>query len=244
MNIDWYRFTYLFADFLIMLPVWLFIFLKRKDLRKEIFIVSLVTGILGPISEFYYFKDYWQPQFFYSPIRFEDFFFGFFVGGIAASVYDVLFDRHFSKKRNKHIKWLWFIIPFFLILFVILEFFIFRVRLNSIYASIIAFCVITFFIIILRRDLIFVSLASGLVMGLCMFFGYLILILVFPELFERWWTINNLSKVFVLGIPIEELFWGVGWGMVCGPIYEFFGGLKFKGGNDLHKFEEKFNEIS
>ncbi len=38
------------------------------------------------------------------------------------------------------------------------------------------------------------------------------------------WLLPNLSGVLVAGIPVEELLWAFGVGMVAGPFYEFFTG--------------------
>lgn len=200
---------------------------------------------MGPLSEYFYLVDYWRPEFFYNfPIRIEDFLFGFFIGGIASNAYEVIFDRQFAKSRNRKINWLWLIVPTILVFAVILRFFINNVGVNSIYASVIGFLFIAFIIIILRRDLIFSALASSLVIGFSMLVMYLIIMLFFPAIFERWWMLQNLSDVYILNIPIEEILWGMGWGMVCGPMYEFFAGIKYKGGNQLEQIEEKFENIS
>src|SRR3989344_3799099 len=53
-------------------------------------------------------------------------------------------------------------------------------------------------------------------------------IFLFPGIIQAWWKLENLSGVFVYGIPLEELVWAFGMGMVGGPVYEFFMGLKFK----------------
>ncbi len=107
-----YRYAYLSGVLLVLLPLWLFLFFHRKDLRYEILKVSLVIGIGGPLSELLYMRDYWRPETFIGwPIGIEDFLFGFFIGGIACSIYEELFGKHYSKRLNRKHHWRLFIIP-------------------------------------------------------------------------------------------------------------------------------------
>ena len=62
--------------------IWLILFLIRKDLRKEILIMSFFSTPLGPLSEKLYLRDYWHPEFFSNTaIKIEDVLFAFFIGG-------------------------------------------------------------------------------------------------------------------------------------------------------------------
>ena len=95
-----YKYAYLLGD-LILFAVWSILFL-RKDLRKEILTVSIIGGVLGPLSEAFYIRDYWQPQLFNGwTIGIEDFLFGFFFTGITASIYEEVFGKRFIKKASK-----------------------------------------------------------------------------------------------------------------------------------------------
>ena len=92
--------------------VWLFCFIKRKDLRKKIFFMSLWAGFLG-ISEKAFIPAYWVPQFktipLYGEIFLESILFSFFLGGVVAVFYQVLFNRglfkligtRYTEHRNK-----------------------------------------------------------------------------------------------------------------------------------------------
>lgn len=221
-----YRYAYLLGNLFILLPIWLLLYFYRKDLRKEILIMSLVLGVCGPLSELWYLKDYWSPQIFTgSRIGIEDFLFGFFVGGIASVLYKELFNRHISKRRSggHHWRLLFSFIAVFIFIFNAL-FFIFKI--NSIYCSIIVFLLVALLIYVFRRDLFIDSLASGIFLGIVMFFSYLIFLAVFPEAVTKWWFLNNISGILILGIPLEELAWAFTLGLVAGPAYEFFRGLK------------------
>jgi hypothetical protein len=79
-----------------------------------------------------------------------------------------------------------------------------------------------------RRDLLVDALMSGLLVGLITLVGYIIFSALFPGIVHAWWKLSNLSGVFIFGIPGEELLWAFGLGMVAGPLYEFFMGLRFR----------------
>lgn len=79
-----------------------------------------------------------------------------------------------------------------------------------------------------RRDLAVDSIVSGLLTGGIILGGYVIFLFLFPEAIHRWWMLSNISGIFVLGIPVEELLWALGLGMVSGPLWEFFAGLSFR----------------
>lgn len=79
-----------------------------------------------------------------------------------------------------------------------------------------------------RNDLFWDSLISGLLLGLFALVSYLIFLALFPQAIQKWWLLHNISGVLVWGIPIEEIMWAFGWGMVAGPVYEFFRGLRFQ----------------
>ncbi len=224
-----YQYAYLFGNLLVLFPLWLFLFIHRKDLRKEILIVSLLIGIGGPLSELWYLRDYWRPETFTGwSIGIEDFLFGFFIGGIASSIYEELFDKRHSKRINRKHHWSWFIIPVVALLVFVLNLLTFVFGVNSIYASIFVFIALALLILYFRHDLLAESLVSGLLVGAMMFFGYLIFLTIFPQAIYRWWILQNISGILILGVPLEELLWAFGWGMVGGPMYEFFAGLKFK----------------
>jgi hypothetical protein len=75
-----YRSAYLVGS-LIFGVVWAVLFTLRKDLRREMLSLSLLAGIMGPLSEHFYLQDYWQPEYWLPGfLRIEDFLAGFFLG--------------------------------------------------------------------------------------------------------------------------------------------------------------------
>jgi len=224
-----YKYAYILGTLLICFPIWLTLVLHRKDLRKEILLTSLVGGFFGPISQLIYTKDYWKPELFSNQtIGIEDFLFGFFIAGIAASIYEGVYGKRFAKRTQRDTNWF---VNFAMLVTVVFGTFLIltlSTNVNSIYASMVSFLVGTSIIFFKRRDLAKDMLFSGLFLAIFGLISYTILLAVYPDLITKWWFMNNISGVFVLGIPIEEIMWGFTGGMFIGPFYEFIVGLKFR----------------
>lgn len=221
-----YQYAYLVGNLAILFPIWLSFFLRRKDLRVDILIISFILGICGPISELWYLQDYWNPQTFIGTrIGIEDFLFGFFIGGIASVIYLELFNKHIKKYKDKNHNWR------FLFSFIAISLFIFNVlfyvlAVNSIYASIAVFLLTAVLMYYFRRDLFIDGLMSGIFLALTIFIAYLIFLYIFPQAIQKWWFLHNISGILIIGIPLEELFWAFSLGLVVGPAYEFFMGFR------------------
>lgn len=214
-----YKEAYLVGGLILGL-VWLLFFFARRDLRREVLSLSILAGIMGPVSEHFYRQDYWQPQYWFpASLRIEDFLAGFFLGGISAVGYEVVW-----RKKHECVCWLstnW-ILPVAAFLGLTLMIFLFHgVGLNSIYSSILSFLAVAAVILFFRRDLISAALGSGIVLAGAMLVFYIIYQGLYSGIISAWWRLENISGILVLGVPAEELAWGFSWGMVGGSLYEF-----------------------
>jgi len=207
--------------------IWIFLFLNRRDLRKEILIMSLIVAPMGPLSELFYLRDYWQPEFFNSwSAIIENLFFAFTIGGVASVIYEEFFGKKYAKRHlTSHQKYM-FGIALFGIIFMLTGCLI--LGFNSIYVSIFGFLIIGLFMIALRNDLLKNTLFSGLLVGIIMFVFYFIFGNIFNNIIQRWWLLKNISGIVIFNAPLEELLWGFSWGFVASPTYEFIVGLKLK----------------
>ncbi|MBI3631970.1 MAG: hypothetical protein HY225_00785 [Candidatus Vogelbacteria bacterium] len=222
------QYAYLIGDLFFAL-VWLILFSHRKDLRKEMLTMSLIISPLG-ISEIIYYKDYWRPEFIINTgfnFGIEDLLFCFAIGGITAVIYEEVFDKTYSQRRDsrrpKHL----LAIAASIILFIFIGNSLLGV--NSIYVTSAVMLLAGLAIIFIRHDLIKEAMMSGLLIGLAMFLFYtLYFLLLFPGIIQKWWLLKNLSGILLFGVPIEEILWGFCWGFIAGPIYEFILGIKLK----------------
>jgi len=232
------KYAYLIANIFFLL-VWLVIFWKAKKLRRPMLVMSLITASFGPVSEIWYFADYWKPEIALPlPIigGVEDLLFGFSIGGIAAFAYESFFIRGLCKCEEKKLKKEWFLLVFFGILGISMIIFNNLLGLNSIFASSIGMIIIALIMLYLRPDLIPNAVGSALMVAGIMFIIYFL----GQEFFSgghawvvRIWKLSNTPEgIFIFKhIPWTEMLWGLSWGFVWGPMYEFLVGariIKFK----------------
>jgi hypothetical protein len=221
-----FHYTYLVGD-AIFFAVWLVLFLHRKDLRRKIVSMSVIGGVAGPISEFMYLRDYWNPQLIGGfSMGLEDIIFGFAIAGIAAVIYEEVFGKRFARRHvRNHRRWM-IGVPISFVVWLLLS--ICGFGINSIYASIIGFIALGIAVLVSRHDLMSSAFMSGMLTGALMLVGYVILTHLFPGFIQAWWRLDNISGIIIWGAPLEELVWGFSWGFLAGPIYEFVNGIRLK----------------
>ena len=220
-----YQYTYLIGD-LILLAFWLILFFYRKDTRKEMLALSIIFGVLGPFLERVHLFDWWIPLTITgTPIGIEDFLFGFGIGGVASVIYEHLFNKRIKIKRTKKLKKERISLSFpFLILIMVVIFFgeFFILNLNSFISAISSFIIPIIIIYTKRKDLIKNSLVSGLLVLIASILGYHILNFITPGFFEEFWLFQNIGKIIIIGIPLEEHIWFFTFGAFIGPLYEYW----------------------
>src|SRR5680860_282366 len=76
--------------------------LKTILTRLQSFIISVITGICGPIADLLYTRDWWSPlTITHTPIGIESVLVGFMIGGIASVVYEDVFAKKVRVPFNK-----------------------------------------------------------------------------------------------------------------------------------------------
>lgn len=228
-----FKYSY-FVTSLLFLLVWLLIFWRLKALRRQILVMSLITASFGPISEFWYFADYWQPKLaFPLPVLggLEDIIFGFSIGGIASFIYESLFIKKICLSKSPKLKKEWFLLIFFLVeglSMIVLNNFL---KINSIFASSLGMVIVAAVMLSLRRDLIVNAFFSALFLALTMFLIYYLGQIFFPDahlwMTRIWKLYGRPEGVLILEhVPATEMLWGFSWGLVWGPMYEFLVGAR------------------
>lgn len=195
--------------------------------------MSVIVALFGPISEIWYFADYWQPEIALSlPIGgVEDLLFGFSIGGIGAFAYESLFVRGICKCEEKKLKKEWFLLVFFAIMGVSMIVLNNLLGLNSIFASSIGMIVAATIMLYLRPDLITNAIGSAFLVAGIMFVIYFLGQEFFPSA-HAWmlkiWKLSPTAQGVVIfkHIPWTEMLWGLSWGFVWGPMYEFLVGAR------------------
>ncbi len=214
---------------IVLLIIWFVFFLIRKDVRKEMVIMSLLIGILSVVTAHYWWTvDWWRPiTITGTKIGIEDFLMGFSSGGIMAVAYEILFRKRLYKTRLRND-----FHPDQNTILLLLAFFtawlFWGVGLTSFWASTIAMIIAAGTIFYFRRDLFLNGLLSGLLMMIISLFFYFTIILFSAEWIDKVYYFETLSNLRVFSIPIEEfVFWFLA-GMVFGPFYEYWQGEKLR----------------
>ncbi|RNL84680.1 hypothetical protein ED312_13405 [Sinomicrobium pectinilyticum] len=221
------QYIYLFISVFLCVP-WIVFFCSRPDLRRKILKTSIIGGLAGLAAEFWYFRDYWRPpsSVGLATVSPEDFLFGFFITGLAVSVYDVVFRKSISngeQRRKRHFA--------FLFLTGIGALFLLSNWLGfySIFVSSVAFIIFSIIMASIRKDLWIPLLGSGILTLLLIIPGYTVLFnLISPTYWDLYGLLSGTPYgATVLGnIPLTELLWYFSWGCMAGIAYDFASGKK------------------
>ena len=218
-----HKYAYLVGTLIFFIP-WLILFWHRKDLRKEMIVMSIIASFAGISTAYFWTQDWWRPYTITGTrIGIEDLLLGISNGGIAAVLYEEVFRRKLYKRKSKeeHNKGLLFLVIVNFIFFLVI---LYGLKTTSFYAflfSMISFCVA---LVILRRDLLISSLINGLLMVLMVLPVYYILIIFSPGLIDKIYLFDTLSGIRITGIPIEELVFYYLFGFVGTLFYEYWQG--------------------
>jgi hypothetical protein len=203
--------------------LWLALFAARKDLRHQQMFVSLFTAPAALAQVFWFYKDYWRPEYAWTihihgvPFGIEEILFSFFVGGIGAVLYEVCFKKKYRRGSVRLVSTS--AIALFGILFFMT---LYLSGLISIWASACSLIAASLAMIVVDRDLRMDWLMSSVLMFFTVIFIYLIWFAVYPDAVQKLWVPSGLSGTELFGIPIEELVWYTSWAMFSGVAYEFF----------------------
>jgi hypothetical protein len=196
-----YKYTYLIGV-LLALGIWIFFFVTRKNIRKEMLILSLIFGIPGPLAAYVHLIDWWRPiNIIGTSVGIEDFLFGFCMGGIAGVIYEYIFNKRvkIKKHKTKNFNFIFLLGLMFLIYFGLALI----LKLNTFASAILSFSIPTLIIWIKRRDLIKNSIISGLLLLIMAILGYNLLNLITPRFFDAFWKFENIGKIIIFNIPLE-----------------------------------------
>lgn len=223
-----YRYAYLIGS-LMFGAVWLYIYRKRPDLRKEQLFMSFAICILG-LSEHLFFGEYWKPQFIVAipaiNAGIESLLLSFFYGGIASTLYEFVFNdvlkiysRESQKQRTLEIA---VSILFGGVVFLLSWS---TLSINIIYATSIALISVGAFLVYFRKDLLLPALVNGVIMALLSLFILWLFGLLFDGVFDAWWQIDLLTGYRIFNVPFEEILWHFSLGFAVGPMYEVWKGF-------------------
>lgn len=183
---------------------------KRKDLKPYIIVPCLIGAIIGPLSEYLYFRDYWHPYTLLgqSVPGIEDVIFGASFIGLTLVVYPLIFKkREWHKHHRLHVL---FCLSYIIIGIALLISLVYFLKMNSVLASGIVCITLLLPLLIIRRDLAAPALTSGLFMALIAGTIYYVLFrFMFRNFLKKVWLLSNTHlgvRIFNY-IPLTELIW-------------------------------------
>jgi hypothetical protein len=198
--------------------------------------IMLKLGLLCcpyAFAEIVYIPKYWNPPsvfdittlFFNKLVRIEveAFICAFIVAGVGGVIYSVFTNQRvqpFKQRPQKFyeifVHWLVVLSPYFLC--PLLYFTV--CNRNIAYAGCIALLLGALLRIIVRPDLKKQTLAGG-IMFLCYYtVAFKCFDLLAPGYITRVWNLANLSGIMLIGLPIEEFYWGISFGCYASGLYE------------------------
>jgi hypothetical protein len=218
--------------------VWAVLYYIRPDVRKDMlwsswyFLFIITLGFVAMKFTMHVSAaesinpGYWSPQSLFDlnaqtgGYSIEDAFFMFFIGGIAAVLFEEVFRRHVRYRRITQK-------PHHAVLFgVVCAAIVAFTHVNLIYA-LITFCYAgALYIWIVRRDLFVHSLLGGTSFLLVYIGGYVFTMLFFPDFVTHRYHLENISGKLFIGVPLEEYMFALGLGFMWSPIYEYAKNLR------------------
>ena len=215
---------------LLLIGVWavIYFFLKNREARKEMLVVSFWTSLLG-LTEPLFVPLYWSPPSLFDlahKTRFdiESLIFAFAAGGMVFALYNLLFRKderrmpelsHLFHRHRFHRTILWSVPIITIVLF-------FATTLNPIYDFIIAGIIGGLLTWYCRPDLAKKMVASAGLFLVLYYFYFLTLIAVYPGYVGQVWNLKNLSGILITGVPLEELLFAIVLGFYWSSVYEHF----------------------
>ncbi|MAU16620.1 lycopene cyclase domain-containing protein [Flagellimonas sp. C4] len=211
---------------LIILALWAGIFLYKKQSRKEMLKMSLITMPFG-LTEPLFVPEYWMPPSLFdlaekTGFDIESLIFSFAIGGIGVVLYNLIFKQSLVKvnqternqRRHRLHKYILFI-PAVVFLFLALF-----TTLNHIYCGIIALFIGGLSTLYCRPDLKRKIWVGGILFTILYFIYFGSILPFYPQYVELYWNLDNLTHILILGIPIEELLFAFTFGMYWSGLYE------------------------
>jgi len=207
------------------------VFVVRSDLRRVIWIVGLCS-LPFAFTEFLFYPTYWEPLFLFDLVNkigfgIEDLIFVFGLAAFTSTAYPVCFNRRFEALAETAARVVVYRVAALLGSALALTGLWVIAGWQIIWGSVAIMLGVSAAMGLSRRDLIVPSLLGGgvsaLVYGaICYVFALLI-----PDVFELSWHAERFSNVYLLGVPLEELLYSVGAGVVATAFYPFVFSQRF-----------------
>ncbi len=205
MSLDLYAYLCLGLFFFVL---WTICFVLRADLRSMMLKFSLAGAISGPLSEIWYFRDYWSPptivgQGVLSP---EDVLFGFAIFGVAFAALPVIRGIRFIATEKPRPMMLPLFITSFFVAFLLLTD---AIGINSIITASLVMVLWAIGILLRRPTMLLLSIGSGALLAAFAIVIYVMLLGDTTEYLKHYWFLwgTPLGHTVLGGVPVTEIVW-------------------------------------
>ncbi len=206
------------------------IFLYRKDLRSLVVKAGLIGSVIGVVSEYWYFNDYWIPltvfESAYLPV--EDIIFGFGITAVGATIYKVVSglsaEKIYPDRKKETLIYFGVALTS---LFILTNF----LSVNSILVSSALFILIALSMLYVRRDLCKQAFVTSLLLVGFAVIVYIPLFNLFADVYiENYLLVsgNQLNPNLFGAVPLTEILWYFSWGLLAGTIFDYARGTGLK----------------
>lgn len=217
---------------LILFGIWIIVFILKKNARKEMLVVSLLTMPFG-LTEPLFVPEYWNPPSLFNlaariGFDIESLIFSFAIGGIGSVIYETVFKSNLKKmsgQERNHWRHKFHLFSLFSPIIVFLPLFFFT-RLNPIYSASISMAVGGIAAMFCRPDLKKINIWGGFLFLILYFLFFISFNIFYPYAVEQFWNLSALSGILIWGVPLEELIFAFTFGMMWSSIYEHIIGYK------------------
>lgn len=218
--------TYKFLVFsLLLLIPGIIVFFYRPDLRKVIYTMS-IFAVPFAFTEQLFYPQYWEPVFLFDLVNIigfgiEDVIFVVGLASFTSTVFAVVFVRRYEAllaislleafKRG---------VGFLIVVFIGVAI-LFLAEIEMIYGSVIIMVLGYCFVSVQRRDLALPGIMGAILSLLVYSFFCLIILKIYPTIFELTWHAEHFLNVYILGIPLEEYLYAFSAGLVATVFYPY-----------------------
>ena len=147
----------------------------------------------------------------------EDVLYMFFVGAIAAGLYEVILKFKISKKTDKNLKKGHALLVGLIAGATVFAF----TPVNVVYFFIILQFSGALVIVLQRRDLVSHALVGGVFFMFLYGTLFMIFKFLFPSFLDSYYHLERTSQIWIIGIPLEELLYSFSLGLMWAPLYEY-----------------------
>lgn len=223
------KYSYLIFASAFILP-WFFIFVRRKDLRQEMLLASIIGVLIAPpFQYFWYTVDWWQPiTITGTRVGIEDLILGFTNVGIAAAFYEMTFHKSVKRIDRSVIsgKFLFRLIKMLIISIGVMIIATNFLGIHSFYGNIIGLATGSIYMLVKRRDLLHESVWTAILMTALTFPAYWLALVTNPSWVEQAWLPHIFTEVKLIYVPIGDIIWYAASGFFTGGLFEYLTGQK------------------